>query len=236
MSREEEILQSLIDHARSLFERNYTCSTGGNLSHRYQDGFFISATNTSIGRLAIGDFVYCTPDGRPGPGEALHPSKEVGFHAAIFRARPEVNAIVHLHAPACIALAGMAEPTLEGNVLPVVTPGAIARVGRLPLLEYIKPGAPALAERIDQICTGVNAILLQNHGIVAYAPKLAQAVDILEEAEQNIRVWLMSMGTARVLTDEEMAAETPLFGAVVPPGQQQPRLRPQVAGWLVGLP
>ncbi|HYF77152.1 MAG TPA: class II aldolase/adducin family protein [Symbiobacteriaceae bacterium] len=225
----DEILQALCAHSKSLFERNYTYSTGGNVSHRWEDGFLITATNTSFGRLTPADFVFCDLNGNPVPGETQKPSKEAAFHAAIFRRRPEANAVLHLHAAASIALSCMAETTDTSNVLPAVTSGAVTRVGRLPLLEYISPGAPELADRIEALCGNVNAILMQNHGITCYAPSLDQAVDIAEEAEQNIKVWLMTAGTARILTDAELAKSKPLYGAAVAPGEQYPRLRAGVA-------
>lgn len=220
----EQILQSMIEHSRSLFERNYTYSTGGNISHRFEDGFLITATNTSFGRLAPDDFVMCDLQGNPtGPGRK--PSKENSFHAAIYRNRPEVNAIVHLHSPGSIALSCIAELTDTGNVLPAVTSGSVTRVGRLPLIEYLAPGSKPLADRVSATCVGVNALLMQNHGIVTWAPTMDQAVDIAEEAEQNIKVWFMTGGAARILTDEELAGAKPLYGARVEPGTQKPVLR-----------
>jgi 3-dehydro-4-phosphotetronate decarboxylase len=219
-----EILQLMIDHSCSLFERNYTYSTGGNISHRHESGMLITATNTSFGRLHPEDFVYCNLQGEPVGGNKK-PSKEAIFHAAIYRKRPEANAIVHLHSPNAIALSCLAVTTDTGNVLPVVTSGSVTRVGRLPHIAYLPPGGVELARRIEELCGGVNAILLQNHGIITYAPTMDQAVDIAEEAEQNIKVWLLTYGDARVLTDEELAQTKPLFGAKVEPGTQRPVLR-----------
>lgn len=223
------IRQAMIDHARSLFERNYTYSTGGNLSHRQDAGFLITATNTSFGRLEPADFVACDLQGEPLEPGGLRPSKEAIFHAAIYRARPDVGAILHLHSPGAIALSCLAEPTDTGNVLPAVTSGSVTRVGRLPLIEYIPPGAARLAERIGALCTGVNALLLQNHGLITFASTLDQAVDIAEEAEQNIKVWLLTGGQARILTESELAHAKSLNGAAVPPGAQRPRLRAGLA-------
>jgi len=224
----EEILQALVEQSRSLFARNFTYSTGGNISHRYGDGFLISATNTSFGRLAPADFVGCRLDGEPADPAARKPSKEAIFHAAIFRRRPDANAIIHLHSAAAIALSCVAEPTDLYNVLPAVTSGSITRVGRVPLIEYIAPGAQRLSDRIEGVCGDVNAILLQNHGVLAYAPSLDQAVDILEELEQNIKVWLLTGGQARILSNDEVAQSKPLYGATVAPGTQSPKLRPGV--------
>ncbi len=223
----DQILQGMIDHSRSLFERNYTYSTGGNLSHRYQDGFLITATNTSFGRLVPSEFVPCDLQGEP-TGAGLKPSKEAIFHAAVYRARPETHAVLHLHSPAAIALSCLAQPTDTGNVMPVVTSGSVTRVGRLPLMAYIPPGSVRLAQRIGELCVGVNAILLQNHGVITYAPTLDQAVDITEELEQNIRVWLMTSGQVRLLDDQELSFSKPLFGAAIAPGTQRPTLLPGV--------
>lgn len=219
----DEILRAMIEHSRSLFERSYTYSTGGNVSHRFEDGFCIEATNTSFGRLSPGDFARCDMHGER-VGDGPKPSKEAPFHAVVYRTRPEVNAVLHLHSPNAIALSAIAAPTDDGNVLPVVTSGSITRVGRVPLLEYIQPGAPRLAERIGEVCGRVNAILLQNHGVLTYAPTLEQAVDIAEELEQNVKVWFMTGGRARLLPDEDVRACKPLFGAAIAPGTQAPVL------------
>lgn len=217
----------MVRHSRSLYDRNYTCSTGGNVSHRYGDGFLISATGTSFGRLRPDTFATCDLNGNPA-GEGPKPSKEAPFHAAIYRRRPEARAILHLHSTLAIAYSTLVEPTDTGNVLPVITSYSLPGAGRLPLLEYLKPGSAALAERIEAVCAGVNGMLLQNHGVITWAPSLDQAVDIAEEIEQNIRLWFITGGQARVLTDAEMAEHTPLYGAWIEPGGQRPRLRPGV--------
>lgn len=217
----------MIERCRSLFERNYTFSTGGNVSHRWEDGLLMEATNTSFGRLTGDDFALCDLDGAPRPG-CPQPSKEVPFHAAIYRRRPDVAAVLHLHAPATIAASTLLCPTDHANALPVVTPYAIIRVGRVPLIEYIPPGSPRLGERVGELCVGVNALVLQNHGLITFAPTLDQAVDIAEELEQTYQIWLSTRGMARILTDDEVAQCKPLLGATVAPGTQRPELLPGV--------
>jgi ribulose-5-phosphate 4-epimerase/fuculose-1-phosphate aldolase len=201
----DEILEAMCKHGRSLFVRGFTVAAGGNLSHRLGDGFLMEATATSLGWLAPGDFVLCDAAGaqaEPGPA----PSKEVPLHAAIYRRRPDAHAVVHLHAASSIALGCMAEPTDTGNVLPAVSVYAALRVGRVPLIEYVKPGTAELAARVGDVCAGVNALLLSNHGLVTWAPTIDGAVDIAEELEQCARIWLATGGRARVLTDAEVAA------------------------------
>ncbi|MFC4427288.1 class II aldolase/adducin family protein [Deinococcus navajonensis] len=221
----------LAAEARELYARGLTTSTGGNLSHRDGDGFLVSGTNTAFARQVPGDFARCDLHGRHGGGPS--PSKEAAFHAAIYRARPGVAAVLHLHATDSLALSCLAVPTEHGNVLPVHSSYAVTRVGRVPLLPYLAPGSAALAETVGKACVRVNAALLQNHGVISWGRDLAEARDILEELEQNARVWLATRGQARVLSDEELAEANAraAHGAVIPPGEQRPRLLPHVQGW-----
>jgi 3-dehydro-4-phosphotetronate decarboxylase len=201
----DQILAALCAHARSLFDRGFTVGAGGNLSHRLGDRFLMEASGTSFGRLAPEDFVLCDAGGaavEAGPPK----SKEVALHAAIYQRCPEARAIVHLHSAAAIALSCTAEPTDMGSALPLCSVYAALRVGRVPLIEFVPPGTQALADRVDQVCAGVNAVLLANHGQVTWAADLDTAVDLAEELEQTARIWLMTDGRARTLGDAELAA------------------------------
>lgn len=211
---------------KSLFDRGYAVSTGASMSTRLGDGLLVTAADASLGRLTDAEFAEATLSGHtvagPPPAEAL------SLHLTLYRARPDVNAVLHLHAPASLALSCLAEPTDAGNVLPAITPDAVRRVGRVPLVEYLAPGSPALGRRLGEACLGVNAVLLQNQGLVAFAGTLGTAVAIAEAIEQTIHVWLMTDGHARTLTDDEIA---PLGGGLAP-GMQRPKLVKGVKlGW-----
>lgn len=221
----------LAAEARDLYARGLTTSSGGNLSHRYGEGFLVSGTNTAFARQLPEDFALCDRQGAPVTGP--RPSKEAAFHAAIYRARPDVHAVLHLHASDSLALSCLAAPTEHGNVLPVHSSYAVTRVGRVPLLPYLPPGGVALAEAVGRACRGVGALLLQNHGVITHARDLMEARDILEELEQNVRVWLASHGQARVLSDDELvdANGRAAHGAPIAPGEQRPRLLAHVQGW-----
>lgn len=204
MSR-DQVLAALCGHARSLFDRGFTVGSGGNLSHRLGDGFLMEASGTSFGRLAPGDFVLCDAGGAPAEAGPA-PSKEVGLHAAVYQRRPDARAIVHLHSAAAIALSCTAELTDTGSALPLCSVYAALRVGRVPLVEFVPPGTQALADRVGQVCAGVNAVLLANHGQVTWAAELDAAVELAEELEQTARIWMMTGGAARTLGEAELAA------------------------------
>lgn len=190
-------------YARSLFERGYTMATSGNISVRCGDVLLVTGTNTCFGTLTPDQIAECSLDGEP--LTAVRPSKEVRFHSVIYRRRPDVGAVVHLHSPYALALALTASPTDTGNVLPVMTREAVVRVGRLPMAEYVLPGSARLAERIGAICGGVNAFLLQSHGQVALGPDLESAGAIAEELELCAKLWFLTGGRGRLLSAAEVA-------------------------------
>ena len=194
----------LSECGRRFFDRRLAGSTAGNLSHRTDLGYLITATNTSLGSLQPTDFAefrWATAAFEDGP----RPSKEYPFHQLIYERRSDVQAVVHLHSPAATALSCVVEPTDHGNALPVVTPYAVLRVGRVPCVEYIRPGTQRLAERIADVCLGVNAILLQNHGAITMGGTLEEAAAVAEELESCAEIYLLTQGRARVLTPGEIA-------------------------------
>lgn len=223
--------EKLATVAQEVYQRGYTTSSGGNLSHRSPSGFWVSATGASFSRQTAAEFSECNLNGEPLSGPL--PSKEARFHGVIYRLHPGVNTVLHVHADDSLALSCLAEPT-GGNVLPILSSYAVTKVGRVPLIPYFAPGTAELVQAVSDACQGVNAVLMQNHGVLTYAPSLELAVDILEELEQNCRVWLRCQGQCRVLseTELEIANAAAKHGAKVPPGQQRPRLLSTVKGWL----
>lgn len=187
----------LIEAGRQLYARGLTGSTAGNLSVRTAHGFTITATNTSLGHLQPEDLV---------PHDAPNASKEWPFHEGIYARRSDVHAIVHLHSPAATALSCLVAPTDTGNSLPVVTPYAILKVGRVPCVEYLRPGSQRLAQRITEITAAdVRAVLLQNHGMISLGATLAQAFAIAEELEACAQIYIATAGRARLLSPQEIA-------------------------------
>lgn len=195
--------EQICRYAKSLYDRGYTLATSGNISVRCGDVLLVTGTNTCFGTLTPDQIAECTLEGEPLTD--VRPSKEARFHSAIYRRRPDVGAVVHLHSPYALALALMAEPTDTGNVLPALTREAVVRVGRLPMVEYVLPGSARLAERIGEVCEGVNAFLLQSHGQVALGPDLDVAGATAEELELCAKLWFLTGGKGRMLSTAEIA-------------------------------
>src|SRR5262245_35821461 len=119
---EDEVRESMVTQGRSLFARGYSCGTSGNLSARVGDGFLMSPTNVSLGRLDAARLSRLDSAGRHVDGPA--PTKESWLHLAVYRSRRQDAAVVHLHSTYAVALSCRTDLP-DRDVLPALTPYAV---------------------------------------------------------------------------------------------------------------
>ena len=200
MSDEREALCRL---GRSLFERGLTHGSTGNLSVRTDDGFLMTPTGSSLGALDPGRLSVLDAGGTLVAGDP--PTKEAMLHLAMYRARPQDRALVHLHSTYSVAISVMADVD-AADALPALTAYYAMRVGRLPLAPYFAPGDARLADAVAMLATKHHAILLANHGPVVSGRTLSSAADAIEELEATARLWLLVRGErVRALGDDDVA-------------------------------
>ena len=185
---EQELRHQIVEQARSLFIRGYSTGSAGNISVRLDNGFLITPTNSSFGRLEPERLSLLDREGRHRDGDK--PSKEWVVHRAMYLARNLAGAVVHLHAPNCMAVACLVGLDPE-SVLPPLTPYFVMRIGRLPLVPYFRPGDPGLAEAVGRRAIDTHAMLLAHHGMIVCESDLATAVNVAEELEETARLFLM---------------------------------------------
>jgi len=207
---EDEIRAKMATHGRSLFERRYTCGGSGNMSARLADGLLMSPTASCLGRLEPNRISKLNRDGKLISGDP--PSKEWGLHLAVYRARPDAGAVVHLHSPHAVAVSCL-NGVNPDNVLPPLTPYFVMRIGRLPLVPYYPPGDPGLAEATGRLAARCRGILLAHHGTVVAGKDLDDAVYNAEELEETARLFLMLRNeTFAVLNHDAVEALRKRFG------------------------
>lgn len=200
---ESALREQMAAMGKSLFDRGYTCGSSGNLSVRVPDGMLITPTNCCLGRL---DPKQIAKVDRGGEGQGrTTPSKEAPLHMAMYRARPQDSAVVHLHSTWSVAASCLADVDPD-DVLPAVTAYYVMRVGRLPLVPFVPPGDKRLAEHVATLAAECRAILLANHGPIVAGRDLPAAVYAAEELEENARLFFLLRGErARFLTPEQCA-------------------------------
>jgi 3-dehydro-4-phosphotetronate decarboxylase len=204
----DDLLDELCEVGASFYARGYAFGSTGNLSVRIGERIWISPTGKSL-RSLTPDQLACV-DAEAKSYNANKPSKESPFHLAVYRRRPDVNAIVHLHAPDSVALSCLEAP----EELPPLTPYYFMRVAPLAVLSYFRPGSPELAEAVERAAPGHNCMLLRNHGTICAGSSMGEAVDAAEELEATARLYFTLRGErVRHLTAEQIEELRSMFGA-----------------------
>jgi ribulose-5-phosphate 4-epimerase/fuculose-1-phosphate aldolase len=208
---EAELRAAMVALAASLFARGFSVGSAGNISARLQDGYLITPTNSSLGRLEADRLAKLDLEFRPIGGDK--PSKEVFMHRAFYKVRPDCGAVVHLHSTMATAV-GCLPDVDAGNPIPPLTPYFVMRVGRrMPLVPYYRPGDPAMEPAIAAAAKDARAVLLANHGPVVSGRTLADAVNAAEELEEAAKLFLLLRGASpRLLAPAQVDDLLATFG------------------------
>ncbi len=208
--KESTIREQMVTTGESLFNRGLTAGSSGNLSVRLADGWLITPTNASLGRLDPTKISKLDSKGNLLAGDP--PSKEAFLHLAMYEQRPHDNGIIHLHSTYSAAVSCMAGLPAD-DCLPPLTAYFVMKVNRLPLIPYHRPGDLELAEAVRKLAANHHAILLANHGPVVSGVSLEAAVYAMEELEETAKLFLLLKGQKITpLNEEQIATLKTVFG------------------------
>jgi ribulose-5-phosphate 4-epimerase/fuculose-1-phosphate aldolase len=190
LSNTEESRQreDIVEFGQSLFQRGLTAGSSGNLSVRLDDGWLLTPTNASLGRLDPARISKLDWEGKHVSGD--QPSKEAFLHRAMYEQRAGAGAIGHLHSTHSAAISCMCGLNHD-DCIPPLTPYFVMKIGRLPLVPYHRPGDPELAGAIGALARKHSAVLLANHGPVVSGSSLEAAVYAAEELEETAKLFLL---------------------------------------------
>lgn len=203
MSDERSVRRDIVEAGRRLYAKGFIAGHEGNVSVRDAERIFVTPGGTCKGFLGPDDVVVTDLEGRPiGGGRA---TSEILMHAAVYRRRPDVAAVVHAHPPAATGFAVAGIP-LDRPVLaePVVT------LGPVPVVPFGTPSTSALAERVAAAVVSAHALLLANHGALTVGETLWRAWERMETLEQFARIALVARllgGQAELAPDAVAALE-----------------------------
>ena len=196
-----EIAQQLIAVCRALYEKGFVTANDGNVSARLPNGNILTTpTSLNKGRVTENDLVEVTINGSPvGPGSI--PSSELGMHLFIYQQRVDVNAVVHAHPTYATAFATARIP-LDQPLYPEVIFG----LGTIPLADFATPSTREVADSIAPFVHSSTAILLTNHGVVAFGKDLDDAYFKMEKVEHAAHITFVArmLGGEKNLTVEEV--------------------------------
>ncbi|MCR4400558.1 MAG: class II aldolase/adducin family protein [Syntrophomonadaceae bacterium] len=188
--------------AKAMFAQGLVVGTWGNVSQRLPgaEGLVITPSGMAYERLTPGDMVVVDMEGRVRWGR-WRPSSELPLHLAVYAARGDVNAVVHVHSVAASAFAVARLP-----VPPVLEEAAEVLGGAVEVADYALCGTRRLAEAAVRALGERNAVLLANHGLVGVGADAAAALRACVVAEKTAQVVLYArmLGTVHALATEDV--------------------------------
>ena len=186
MERYESVREEICRVCRLLYERGYAVSNDGNVSVRVDaDRVLITPSGVGKGRVTPDMLVLCDLEGQILEGDR-HPSSESGMHLMVYRERPDVRAVVHAHPPFSTARAICRRPLTERYLAEM-----ILGLGEVPVTEFAMPSTAEVPDSVRPFVRTHSAVLLANHGSLAWGPDLLSAFDRLEVVEQTAKVYFL---------------------------------------------
>lgn len=194
----DEILAAM----ERIYSYRMTTTSGGNISVREPDGsLWITPARVDKGSLRREDIVHVRADGSV---EGLHrPSSELPFHQAVYRVRPDIQAIVHAHPVALVAFS-VVRRTPDTRLFHQ----ARHVCGEAGFASYQLPGSEALGASIAaEFARGPNCIILENLGVITGGSSLSEAFHRFETLEFTARTVIRAsrLGPVRYLDEAQFA-------------------------------
>jgi ribulose-5-phosphate 4-epimerase/fuculose-1-phosphate aldolase len=203
MTGEPALRELLVRLARKMLAAGLVTGTSGNLSAREpgSDRVLITPSGVDYETIRPEDLVAVGLDGQS-TRHGLTPSVDLPNHLAVYRARPEVNGVVHTHSPYAAAFSVVGEP-----VPSLLLEAAGFLGGAVRPMDYVPPGGNEAIPRLVAALAGQRAVLLPNHGVLAIGETLPKAFHAAIAVEEGARVaWLVrQLGRPRPVPDADVA-------------------------------
>ena len=191
--------KEIIYYGKLCGEKNFTPGYSGNISARYKEGLLITTSGSANGYLKKEHIVYTSFSG-DSLEKGKKPSSEKFLHIEIYKQRPDINYIIHVHAPYLSSFASSGK-----DLMPPIMAENVFYFGGIPLADYALPSTMELVENTVKYFDKYDAVLMANHGFVIGSKTIEDAYLKLELAESYAQVVLNTelLGGAKYLTEEQ---------------------------------
>jgi L-fuculose-phosphate aldolase len=197
---EHKLKEQICEIGRRLYNRGFAAANDGNITIRINDKEVLcTPTMVSKGFMKPEDICKVDYEGKQLAGTKNRTS-EVLLHLAVYKHRPDINAVVHCHPPHATAFAVAQEP-IPKCILPEVE----VFLGEVPTVRYETPGTQKFAETVVPVVKGCNTVILANHGTVSFGPNLENAYFNTEIIDAYCRILILArqLGRINYFTDQQ---------------------------------
>ncbi len=205
----QRIQREIVGIGLKILNSGLVVGTWGNVSAKIaeKDLVAISPSGMSYDLLQPEDVVIVDMSGNVVVGRRK-PSIETQMHLAIYRARNDVNAVVHTHSPSATAMA-IARKSIPGAVEDLVQIVG----GKVDVSEYALPGTIDLGLNVVKALGNKNAVLLANHGMLGVGKDLEEALKVCHVVEKAAKTTILAqlMGGAVELSEADINSMREFF-------------------------
>lgn len=189
----------LVMFMQRIYDKGMTTTSGGNLSIMDSEGnIWITPAGVDKGTLTRNDIICVKPDGAVvGPHR---PSSELPFHAAVYKMRPDLRAVLHAHPSALVAFSIVRQfPALD-----LMT--SVRKVcPEIKMAQYAVPGSDQLGAKVGAcFAQGHDIVMLENHGVCIGAKDMFTAFQKFETLDYtaNLEILAKRIGNIRHLPED----------------------------------
>ncbi len=193
-----------------IYCEGYVSGSAGNVSVRIpdEDKILITASQKEYEDTKPEDMLVLDLEGNVLEG-SRNPSVEKVMHLGIYKARPDVGAIIHSHGIYSTAL------SLQRQELPCMIDEFVPYVGGVvKVAEYGEAGSPELAQHAVDALENRNAVFLANHGNICVGSHLTGALKVLRMVERVARIYVLARvmgGDPKQLPEDVVESEKDVY-------------------------
>lgn len=210
----DQLKTTLINAGKILYSEEQGDDIFGHVTVRTPDDpdyFFMKPHTFGLEEITLDNIITCNLDGEKTAGSAPR-HLEVFIHSEILRARPDVQAVVHTHAPHAVAFSALGLP-----LQPVGHEGSVFCDG-LPVFDETTDliVTPERGKSVAKALGQHHAVLLQNHGLVTAGKTIQEATMLALHLERACKSQLMVEacgGAQRISTAADAKAKQ---GRIIP--------------------
>lgn len=190
-----------------MWEAGLVAGSAGNISRR-MDSARIAITPSSVPYEALREDQIVTVSLSEGTAENGVPSYELPMHLAVYRARTDVEAIVHTHAPFVTTLS-----ILRRSLPPVIDEMIVHLGGEIAVADYAFTGTEEVGSNVLRALGERQGVILANHGNVCVGATLERALHsaIVMESCARAYVQALMIGNPVPLPTDAVTAGRRLF-------------------------
>lgn len=203
MMNEYEIKKEICEIGKRIYNRGMVAANDGNISVKLNENEFL-CTPTGVSKGFMTPEYICKVDAKGNVIQAngsFKPSSEIKMHMRVYKERPDVKSVVHAHPIYATSFAIAGIPLTQP-----IMPEAVIALGCVPIAEYGTPSTEEIPDAVSKYLQYYDAVLLANHGALAYSDSLLAAYHKMESLEfyAQLLYHAKALGGPKELSDEQV--------------------------------